>query len=79
MIPVNVKMSECVGKYATLDREIICKGSHGFSKGLAKGSRVRITGYSRALNIATDKCPCCGEITVIRGVTKNDLTLIEGE
>lgn len=73
MIPNNIKMSECVGQYATVDRDI----ANGAGQAISKGSRVKIIGYGRALDIATEKCECCGQFCKIHGVLKKDLTLIE--
>lgn len=75
MIPSKTKMSECVGKYATLDNAI----SNGAGHGIAKGSKVKIIDFGRALDIKTDPCPCCGQFTIIRGVKKQELTLIDQE
>ena len=73
MINKNIKMSECVGKYATLDHSIM----NGAGQCIEKGSRVKIVGYGRTLSIQTDICPCCGQYCYIRGVKKDELTLIE--
>ena len=73
MIGKNIKMSECVGKYATLDRSVM----NGAGQCINKGSRVKIIDYGRALDIQTDKCPCCGQYCRIYGITKDSLTLIE--
>lgn len=72
-IPSSMKMSDCVGKYATLDRNI----QNGAGQCVAKGSRVRIVGVGRSLHIQTDVCKCCGQSCYIRNVSKSSLTLCE--
>lgn len=75
MIDKSIKMSECVGRYATLDHSIM----NGAGQCVDKGSKVQIIGYGRTLEIKTLKCPCCGQYCIIRGVTKDSLTLIGAE
>lgn len=70
---IKKKMKECVGKYATLDQSI----QNGAGQCIEKGSKVKITGYGRALNIETEHCPHCGQYCRIYGVKKEKLTLIE--
>lgn len=72
MIPKNIKMQDCVGKYATVDRNIM----NGAGQCIAKGARVRIINCARSLDIETEKCLCCGQYCRIRGVKKEVLTLI---
>lgn len=66
-------MSDCIGKYATLDHSIM----NGAGQCIAKGSLVKIVDYGRTLDIETEKCPCCGQYCYIRGVKKEELTLVE--
>lgn len=73
MIGKNIKMTDCIGKYATLDHSIM----NGAGQCIAKGSKVKITYAGRALEIKTETCPCCGQSCYIRGVKKAELTLIE--
>lgn len=73
-IPDKIKMSDCVGKYAYTDREII----NGAGQGIAKGSRVKIVSFGRSLTIQTEPCKSCGQFTKIRNVNKNSLTLEDG-
>ena len=71
-IPDNIKMRDCIGRYATLDRSV----ENGAGHGIAKGSKVKIISYSRSLTVRTDPCEHCGQFTKIRGVTKAELTLL---
>ena len=71
-IPKNVKMCDCIGKYATVDRDI----QNGAGHGISKGSKVKIVSFGRALDIKTEPCEHCGQYTKIYGVKKEELTLI---
>lgn len=71
MIPKNVKAVDCVGKYATTDKDIRNKAGHCISA----GSLVKIVEFGRAFSIETEKCPLCGQYAYIRGVKKCELTL----
>ena len=70
-IPDKIRVNECLGKYATTDKDIETKGGQG----IVKGSRVKIVSKGRGLTIETCPCPCCGQYTKVRGVNKNSLTL----
>jgi hypothetical protein len=71
-IPKNIKMNDCVGKYAIVDKDIMC----GSGMSIRKGSQVYIYNHGRGLTIKTDTCPHCGLHFYCRGVKKEDLTLI---
>ena len=73
MIPDKTKMKDCVGKYATLDHSIV----NGAGRAIKKGSKVKIRSFGRCLSIETPPCPCCGQYTIINGVRKSELTLME--
>ena len=72
-IPNNITMAQCVGREATLDRNI----SNGAGQCIAKGSKVKIRSYGRALDIETEPCSCCGQYCKINGVKKDCLTLVK--
>lgn len=75
MIPKNIKMTDCVGRYATVD----CDLGNGAGHRIVKGGKVLICGYGRTLDIKTDPCPCCGQYMYIRGIKKDKLTLLSEE
>lgn len=70
-IPNDVKVHDCIGCFATVDRDV--QNGAGFV--IPKGTRVRIISVSRAVNITTLPCPHCGISVYVRGVKKNSLTL----
>lgn len=70
-IPAKIKMIDCIGKYATVDRDV----QNGAGQGISKGTRIRIVGKGRGFNIETERCPHCGQYCYIRGITKDTLTL----
>lgn len=72
-IPKNIGMAECVGRYATLDREIM----NGAGQIIPKGSTVKIVGTGRSLSIETQPCKICGQRCYIRNIKKSDMTLID--
>ena len=72
MIGSNIKMKDIIGRYATLDHSIM----NGAGQCIEKGSKVKIVSYGRSLEIQTEKCSHCGQYCRIRGVKKNELTLI---
>lgn len=71
MIKKTIRMSDCVGKYATLDHSI----KNGAGQCIKKGSKVKIVDYGRSLSIKTNTCTQCGQSCYIRGVKKEELTL----
>lgn len=71
-IPNNIKMVDCVGRYAITDRDIM----NGAGQAIAKNHKVKIVGFGRSLTIETEVCKHCGQYLRIRGVNKNSLTLI---
>lgn len=73
MIKKTIRMSDCVGKYATLDHSI----KNGAGQCIKKGSKVKIVDYGRSLSIQTDICTQCGQSCYIRGVKKEELTLCD--
>ena len=72
-IPASIKIKDCVGKRATLDRDIM----NGAGQCVPKGTVVQIVGTGRSLHIKTLPCPCCGQYAYIRDVGKHSLTLVE--
>ena len=42
-IPAKIKMIDCIGKYATVDRDV----QNGAGQGISKGTRIRIVGKGR--------------------------------
>lgn len=74
MISNKVTMKSCVGKYATLDRDI----KNGAGHGMGKDCRVQIVASNNlGMVIRTEKCPCCQQFTEISHVQRCDLTLID--
>ena len=72
MINEKTTMKSCVGKYATLDRDI----KNGAGYGMGKGCRVKIVGSNNlGMTIRTEKCPCCQQFSEISHVQRCDLTL----
>lgn len=73
MIPDKTTMKSCVGKYATLDRDI----KNGAGHGMGKGCKVKIVASNgRGMVIRTEKCPCCQQFSEISHVQREALTLI---
>lgn len=72
MIPVNTSMKSCVGRKATVDRNL----SNGFGT-ISAGTEVRIVGSSsRGMSVSTETCPCCGISLLMTRVGKDCLTLV---
>lgn len=74
MIDEKQTMKSCVGKYATLDRDI----KNGAGYGMGKGCRVKImSSNSFGMTIRSEKCPCCQQWSEISRVQRCDLTLVD--
>lgn len=74
MISEKITMKSCVGKYATLDRDI----KNGAGAGMGKGCRVKIIGSNNyGMTIRSEKCSCCQQFSEISRVQRRDLTLME--
>ena len=72
-IPKMMPMKDCIGKRAMLDRDTM----NGAGQVISAGVVVKIRSCGKSLNIETEKCPCCGQYCIIRGVLKRHLTLID--
>lgn len=70
---IRALLKECVGKTAVTDNEI----ENGAGQVIPAGTRVRITGVGRGVNIQTKPCPCCGCFIRVRGIRKSSLTLVD--
>lgn len=74
MISKKIAMKSCVGKYATLDRDI----RNGAGAGMGRGCRVKIVGSNNfGMIIRSERCPCCQQFAEISHVQRCDLTLTE--
>lgn len=72
-IPANIRIKDCIGKYATTEREI----QNGAGQVIPKGSTVKIVGTGRSLHIKTEPCRVCGQHCYVRDINKSSLTLTE--
>lgn len=73
MIPSSVRSADLVGKYVVTDRVIM----NGAGIVIPKGTKVKVSYVARGFAIETDKCPCCGMYTIVRGITRKDVNLCE--
>lgn len=72
-ISQKIKLKECIGKYATTDRQIV----NGAGQVIPKGSKVKIVGAAKGLSISTEPCCACGQHSYVRNIPKSALTLLE--
>ena len=73
MIERKFRATELVGRK--------CKPTHdiqnGGGQGISKDTICTIVAAHHGVTIQTDKCPCCGQYTYIRGVDRKELDLID--
>jgi len=50
---------------------------NGAGSGVSKGTKVHISDFCRAFKVETEKCPVCGQFSVLNGVKKEELTLCD--
>ena len=76
MIPQKYTGDRLKGKKIRIDREL----RNGAGAGVTPGTVAVITNVVRGkgLSIKTEPCPHCGMFAYITGVSRNDVTLIEG-
>ena len=72
-IPKNIMRSECVGKEAMTDKNLV----NGAGQCISAGSIVQIVGYGRSFTVKSRPCPHCGLYLYVSNVRKDELTLIE--
>ena len=76
MIPQEYTGDMMKGKKVKVDREIRNRAGAGVTPGTVAVITNVVRG--RGLSIKTEPCPHCGMFAYITGVSRNDVTLIEG-
>ena len=72
MIPKKLKSKDMIGMEVKTTREI--RNRAGIV--VPEGKIVKITGFGRDFTVETEKCPHCGLLAYISGVTRDDVELI---
>ena len=75
MIPVEMKYKEIIGKTVKIDRDFTSESGICVKRGTR--ARVRLYDVKNGYTVETEKCPCCGNWAVIKGIKKSDITLAE--
>lgn len=73
MIPKNIKSKDMVGMNVRTTRTI----RNGAGIVVPQGTVVKICSFGRAFTIKTEECPHCGLSACIRGVTRDEVELLE--
>lgn len=73
MIPRGVRSRDMVGMEVRTTREI--RNGEGIC--VPRGAVVKIADFGRCFSIRTEACPSCGLSAYIRGITRDDVELIE--
>lgn len=75
MLPTTIKSKDLIGKKVRTTTDIM----NGAGILIPKGSTVNILRVSRGFTIQTEPCICCGLSAIVRGVTREEVELLENQ